>query len=572
MKELMLGNEAVARGAWEAGALVISSYPGTPSTEITEFAAEYKELDCQWAPNEKVAVEVAYGAAFGGARAMSCMKHVGVNVAADPLFTAAYTGINAGLVIVCADDPGIHSSQNEQDSRILARAMHIPMLEPSDSAECLAYTRYAFELSEKYDTPVFLRLTTRVSHSRSPVDTAGRVDAPVGPYVKNIMKYVMMPGMARKRHIMLEEHEKRLEQDACSMPVNQIEKRDRGLGIVCSGVAYRYVREAFPGASTLKLGLTFPLARGLVREFSKYVSRLIVVEELEGILQQEIAAMGISVSGKEATGFQGELSVSALRERFGLSSTPAEAALPARPPVMCAGCPHRAVFYAIKKLGLHVFGDIGCYTLGALAPLETMDVCLCMGASIGMAIGAEKARGKDFSRKSVAVIGDSTFIHSGITPLINAVYGKSAITVVILDNSITGMTGHQQNPATGKDINGLPAPQLNLARLCEAVGARVRVINPFNSKEALLALTEETAADCVSVIIAQSPCALIVKSGKRPVRIQGCRNCGTCLTLGCPALYREGKSVYVNAEACTGCGLCVNVCAFGAITPESDGE
>ncbi len=567
MKKLMLGNEAVARGAYEAGVRVVSSYPGTPSTEITEFCAAYPEIDCEWAPNEKVAVETAFGAAMTGARAMSCMKHVGVNVAADPLYTAAYTGVNAGMVIVAADDPYMHSSQNEQDSRMIARAAHIPMLEPADSQECHDYIQRAFELSERYDTPVFLRLTTRLAHQRSPVEMGERAELPVREYKKDFMKYVMMPGMARKRHLVVEAREQRMEDEAACLGLNRVEMRGTALGVVCAGVVYQYVREALPEASILKLGLSYPMDRAAVRDFAARVDKLVVIEELEGIFEQEIAAMGIAVTGKCYTGRQGELSVQRIREAFGADKAPQEPVLPARPPVLCPGCPHRATFFAIKKLGLTVFGDIGCYTLCALPPIESMDATLCMGASIGMAIGAEKAHGRDFSRRSVAVLGDSTFIHSGITGLINAVYDRSNINVIILDNRITGMTGHQQNPATGFDIHGNPAPQLNLEAVCEAVGAHVRVVNPMQMKDMEQALREETQRDGVSVIIARYPCALLDKRPKQPCTIADCHRCGACLRLGCPALERGADgAVRVNAALCNGCGLCKQMCAFGCIT------
>lgn len=566
MKKLLIGNEAAARGAYEAGARVVCSYPGTPSTEITEFCAKYPEMNCQWAPNEKVAVEVSFGAAMMGARALSCMKHVGVNVAADPLFTAAYTGVNGGLVIACADDPFMHSSQNEQDSRMIARSAHIPMLEPADSQECLDFMKLAYDYSEAYDTPVFLRLTTRLAHSRSPVEMGERAERPLKPYEKDPMKYVMMPGMARKRHLVVEEREKRMAQDACRMPINRIEMRDTRLGVVCAGVVYQYVREALPEASVLKLGLSYPLPEGLIREFAGKVDRLIVVEELEPVLETEIKAMGLAVSGKDQTGRQGELSAAKLRQCFGQGKeAPKEAALPARPPVLCPGCPHRATFFAMKRLGLTVFGDIGCYTLCALPPVSLMDSALCMGASVGMAHGAEKARGKEFSKKAVAVLGDSTFIHSGITPLIDAVYGGAATTTVILDNRITGMTGHQQNPATGKNILGDPAPQLNLEKLCESIGAVVRVCDPQDLAEFTHILKEETAADHVSVIIARRPCALLDKRKKEPCFIADCRNCGACMKLGCPALQRKKDSVTIDHTLCVGCGLCRQVCPFHAI-------
>ena len=572
MKKLMIGNEAVARGAYEAGVRVVSSYPGTPSTEITEFCAKFPEMNCQWAPNEKVAVETSFGASMLGARALSCMKHVGVNVAADPLFTAAYTGVNAGLVIAAADDPFMHSSQNEQDTRMIARSAHIPVLEPADSQECLEFTKLAYALSEQYDTPVFLRLTTRLAHSRSPVEAGEREEIPLKDYEKNPGKYVMMPGMARKRHLVVEEREKKMAEDANSMPINRAEIRDTKLGVVCAGVVYQYVREALPDVSVLKLGLSYPLPEKMIRDFANQVEKLVVVEELEPVFERDIRNMGIAVSGKEKTGVQGELSAAKIRELFGDGSpAPHEPALPARPPALCPGCPHRATFFAMKRLGLTVFGDIGCYTLSALPPMGMMDSTLCMGASVGMAHGAEKARGKEFSKKAVAVLGDSTFIHSGITPLIDAVYGGASTTTVILDNRITGMTGHQQNPASGKNILGEPAPQLNLEALCESIGATVRVCDPHNLKEFTQILKEETAAEHVSVVIARRPCALLDKKKKEPCFIQDCRNCGSCMKLGCPALQRKDNAVVIDHTLCVGCGLCKQVCPFNAIEGGEEG-
>lgn len=568
MKKLMLGNEAVARGAYEAGVRVVSSYPGTPSTEITEFCAAYPEIDCEWAPNEKVAVETAFGAAMTGARAMSCMKHVGVNVAADPLYTAAYTGVNAGMVIVAADDPYMHSSQNEQDSRMIARAAHIPMLEPADSQECHDYIQRAFELSERYDTPVFLRLTTRLAHQRSPVEIGERAELPVREYKKDFMKYVMMPGMARKRHLVVEAREQRMEDEAACLGLNRVEMRGTALGVVCAGVVYQYVREALPEASILKLGLSYPMDRAAVRDFAARVDKLVVIEELEGIFEQEIAAMGIAVTGKCYTGRQGELSVQRIREAFGADKAPQEPALPARPPVLCPGCPHRATFFAIKKLGLTVFGDIGCYTLCALPPIESMDATLCMGASIGMDIGAEKAHGRDFSRRSVAVLGDSTFIHSGITGLIDAVYNKARVTVIVVDNRTTGMTGHQNHPATGKTIKNEPTYPLSIEDVCKAVGVnRVRVVNPDDVASVESAVKEELVKEEVSVIIARKPCVLLTKKlyDAFTVNAEKCRNCKQCLKIGCPAIINGKNGVSIDKSLCTECGLCQNICKFGAI-------
>ncbi len=566
--QLLLGNEAVAQGAWEAGVRVVASYPGTPSTEITEAIARYPEVNVQWATNEKVAAEVAFGAAMAGARAMTCMKHVGVNVAADPLFTAAYTGVNGGYVVVCADDPAMHSSQNEQDSRYYARAAHIPMLEPADSQECLDFTKLAFKLSEELDTPVFVRLTTRIAHARSVALPGERAAVDVKPYKKDPLKYVMMPAMARKRHLTVEKREAFLAEAADKMPINVAEMRDKALGVITSGACYQYVRDALPDASTLKLGMVYPLPMGMIESFAGQVDRLIVIEELEGLIEKDVKAAGIACEGKSLTGIQGELSVERVKNAvLGTPLPDAGAAdLPARPPVLCPGCPHRGVFYALNKLCLRVMGDIGCYTLAALPPLSAMDACLCMGASIGMASGAERAQGKQFSKGTVAVLGDSTFLHSGITPLIDAVYGQEAITVLILDNRITGMTGHQQNPATGLDIHNQPAPAVDLAALCRSCGVEhVVVLDPFDLKALEKALREETARDAVSVIITERACALLIKNNPPPYTIEGCKNCGMCMKLSCPAIERQAEGIVINAALCTGCGMCAQVCAFKAI-------
>lgn len=574
MKELMLGNEAVARGAYEAGVRVAVAYPGTPSTEITENMAKYSkdEVYCEWAPNEKVALEVAIGASMGGARAICCMKHVGVNVAADPLFTAAYTGVRGGLVLVAADDPGMHSSQNEQDSRFYARSAHVPMLEPADSAECREYVMRAFEISEKYDTPVMLRLVTRIAHARSLVEEGVRQEIPLKDYEKDIKKYVMMPGNAKGRHVVVEAREKKLEEEIDALGFNRVEMADTKVGVVCSGSAYQYVKEALPNASVLKLGMVYPLPEKLIRDFASKVDQLLVVEELEPFFEDAIKAMGIPCSGKDKTGLQGELFVRKVGRLFGGEADcgPAETqGVPMRPPVLCPGCPHRAVFYVLKKLGLTVAADIGCYTLGAMPPLAAVDSVVCMGASIGMALGLEKARGRDFAKKTVAVIGDSTFVHSGITGLVDMVYNQGHSTVIIVDNSTTGMTGHQPNPTTGFNVRGEIAPQLDVVKLCEAIGVpSVRVVDPFNMKELEQTIVEESEKDVPSVIIARRPCALLVKKKTAPCAINTdkCRKCGMCMKIGCPAILKaENGQVSIDASLCNGCGLCKEMCHFGAI-------
>lgn len=574
MKELMLGNEAVARGAYEAGVRVAVAYPGTPSTEITENMAKYSkdEVYCEWAPNEKVALEVAIGASMGGARAICCMKHVGVNVAADPLFTAAYTGVRGGLVLVAADDPGMHSSQNEQDSRFYARSAHVPMLEPADSAECREYVMRAFEISEKYDTPVMLRLVTRIAHARSLVEEGVRQEIPLKDYEKDIKKYVMMPGNAKGRHVVVEAREKKLEEEIDALGFNRVEMADTKVGVVCSGSAYQYVKEALPNASVLKLGMVYPLPEKLIRDFASKVDQLLVVEELEPFFEDAIKAMGIPCSGKDKTGLQGELFVRKVGRLFGGEADcgPAETqGVPMRPPVLCPGCPHRAVFYVLKKLGLTIAADIGCYTLGAMPPLAAVDSVVCMGASIGMALGLEKARGRDFAKKTVAVIGDSTFVHSGITGLVDMVYNQGHSTVIIVDNSTTGMTGHQPNPTTGFNVRGEIAPQLDVVKLCEAIGVpSVRVVDPFNMKELEQTIMEESEKDVPSVIIARRPCALLVKKKTAPCAINTdkCRKCGMCMKIGCPAILKaENGQVSIDASLCNGCGLCKEMCHFGAI-------
>lgn len=578
MKKLMLGNEAVARGAYEAGVSVASAYPGTPSTEITENIAKYDDIYSEWAPNEKVALEVAIGSSIAGARAICSMKHVGLNVAADPLFTVSYSGVNGGLVIMVADDPGMHSSQNEQDSRFYARASKVPMLEPSDSQECKDYVKEAFSISEEFDCPVLVRLSTRISHSQSTVELGERLNYHLKPYIKDFNKYVMMPAMARKRHLEVEKRMSALKEYSDSSSLNSIEWGDKSIGVITSGVAYQYAKEAFGNVCYLKIGLVYPLPEKLIAQFAGEVKTLYVVEELEPFIENQIKKMGIKVIGKECLPVTGELGAEIIRERLlgqkPPANAPAKEAVPVRPPVMCPGCPHRGMFYVLKKLRLNVSGDIGCYTLGALPPTEAMDTCICMGASVGVAHGMEMARGRDFSNKTVAVIGDSTFIHSGITGLIDVVYNKGNSTVIILDNSITGMTGHQHNPTTGFTIKGEPTKQVDLVKLAQAVGVeRVRVEDPFDISGFESAVKEEINADGPSVIISQRPCALLKNvKFEGPLRINDalCKKCRKCLSVGCPAIVDKGGFIKVNEALCVGCGLCTKVCSFNAFEKAGD--
>ena len=571
MKELLLGNAAIARGAYEAGVRVFSSYPGTPSTEITEFAAKYDEIYAEWAPNEKVALEVAIGASVAGARSCACMKHVGLNVAADPLFTVGYTGVRGGLVICVADDPGMHSSQNEQDSRNYAKAAKIPMVEPSDSGECKEYMKMAFEISEKYDTPVLMRLSTRIAHSQSLVELGEREERELIPYEKDAMKYVMMPAMAKKRHVAVEDRIEKVTALAEDCALNRIEWGDTKIGIITAGTGYVYAKEAIPNASFLKLGMVYPLPEKLIRDFASRVDKLYVIEELDPVLETHIKALGIEVEGKSIMPIIGEITAQMIREKIlGAEKTEfvhAEEEIPVRPPVLCPGCPHRGMHYVLKKIGLRVTGDIGCYTLGAMAPLSSIDTCVCMGAGIGMAHGMEKAAGRD--PKTVAIIGDSTFMHSGITGLINTVYNKGTSTTIILDNSITGMTGHQDNPTTGKTLKGEATRQVDLEALCHAVGIdRVTIADPFDVDTFEKVVREEVAAEEPSVIIAQRPCALLksVKyEGKMHVDTDACKKCKACMKIGCPAIsFKDG--VVIDETLCNGCGLCAAVCKFHALT------
>ena len=570
MKQLMLGNAAAARGLYEAGCCVVSSYPGTPSTEITEEAAKHDDIYAEWAPNEKVAMETAFGASLAGKRSFCGMKHVGLNVAADPLFTVSYTGINAGMVIAVADDPGMHSSQNEQDSRHYAASAKIPMLEPSDSAESYAFAKLAYELSEEYDTPVLLKMCTRVAHSQSVVDTGERNEPAVRPYTKNIAKYVMMPGNAIRRHPVVEDRTRRLIAYAETAHVNRVETgTDHSIGIITSSTCYQYVKEVCGDTyPVLKLGMIWPMPEKLITDFAASVQKLIVVEELDSFIEDHCRNLGLSPVGKELFPLEGEFSQNLVAAKLNApvhSGTALDEAVPARPPVMCAGCPHRGMFYTLSKNKVTVLGDIGCYTLGAVAPLASIEMTLCMGASISATHGFNKALGRDSEGHTVAVIGDSTFMHSGMTGLANIAYNQSNSTVIILDNSITGMTGHQQNPASGKNILGEPAPQLNLEALCESIGATVRVCDPHDLKQFTQILKEETAADHVSVIIARRPCALLDKRRKEPCRIENCKNCGSCMKLGCPALQRKKDGVVIDHTLCVGCGLCKQVCPFNAI-------
>ena len=575
-KQLMLGNAAVARGAYEAGVRVVSSYPGTPSTEITENIVNYPEIYCEWAPNEKVAAEVAIGASIGGARAMSCMKHVGLNVMADPVFTASYTGVNGGLVLCVADDQGMHSSQNEQDSRHYAKAAKIMMLEPSDSGECKEYTKLAYALSEEFDTPVFLRLSTRVSHSQSMVELCEREGDELKDYEKNIPKYVMMPGNAIKRHVVVEERMKALSEYAETCPVNTVEDNGAKVGIISAGIAYEYAKEAMgEEADYLKLGMVYPLPEKLIRDFAEKHDKVYVIEELDPFIEEHCRIIGADVIGKEAFTLLGEYTPAMIRKAITGEEPPKSIdvpeAIPVRPPVMCAGGPHRGTFYVLKKLGLTVSGDIGCYTLGAVAPLASVDTTICMGASISAAHGMAKARGAEFNKKLVSVIGDSTFMHSGITGLVDMVYNKGANTVLILDNSITGMTGHQDNPTTGYTIRGEETKQVNLITLCKGIGVEhVVVADPFDVKNFEKVVKEETERDEVSVIIAQRPCALLkkVKYTGKCVITDKCKNCKMCMKLGCPAITASEKVVHIDPTQCVGCGLCENVCPFGAIEKE----
>lgn len=582
-KKVMLGNEAIARGAYEAGVKVSSAYPGTPSTEISENLVKYPEIYCEWAPNEKVAMEVAIGASISGARAMASMKHVGFNVAADPMYTAAYIGATGGLVAVVADDPGMYSSQNEQDTRQICRAAQVPVLEPSDSQEAKDYMKLAFALSEQYDTPVVLRTTTRLAHSQGVVTLEDRVTPEDKPYERNIAKNVMMPGNAIKRHIYVEQRLKQMGEDANTLtvadtgyakdiPLNRVEIKDTKIGFITSGIPYTYVKEACPDASVLKLGLVHPLPEKMIRDFASKVDTLYIFEELEPVIEEQVRAWGIPCIGKEVFTVQGEYSANMLRRvvlKEDLSiNQPAE--VPARPPLLCPGCPHRSVFTVLNKLKIHAAGDIGCYTLGAVAPLSVVDTTICMGASISSLHGMEKARGKDYIKNWVAVIGDSTFMHTGVNSLMNMVYNQGTGTVIILDNSTTGMTGHQDHAATGKTLQGEIVPAINIYGLCKSLGIEhVTEVNAFDIQKLEAVIKEEVARDAVSVIITKSPCVLLKEVHFPNICVpvsEKCKKCGLCLKSGCPALTKNADgTISIDATMCNGCGLCKNLCPFDAI-------
>ena len=579
-KRILLGNEAIARGAYEAGVKVSAAYPGTPSTEVSESLVQYDEIYAEWAPNEKVATEVAIGASIAGVRSMCVMKHVGMNVAADPLYTAAYTGVRGGLVLVVADDPGMYSSQNEQDSRMVARAAMVPIVEPCDSAEAKEFMKYAYDLSEKYDTPVILRSTTRLSHSQGLVELEERAEPFDIPYERDMAKYVMMPGNAIKRHVVVEARMKQMAEDANSLPINRVEYNDLSVGFITNGIAYQYVKEAMPQASVLKLGLLNPLPRKLIEEFAAKVDKLYIFEELEPVVEEQVKSWGIQKAvGKEIFTVQGEYSANLIRERvLGQTSQVDKAAqVPARPPILCPGCPHRSVYAVLNKLKIHAAGDIGCYTLGAVAPLSVIDTTICMGASISTLHGMEKAKGREYIKNWVAVIGDSTFMHTGINSLMNMVYNQAAGTVVILDNSTTGMTGHQDHAATGKTLKGQVVPAINIYGLCKSLGIEhVCEVDAFDQAELERVIKEEVARDAVSVIITKAPCALL-KGIKFPNKCRPlpdkCKKCGACLRPGCPALTKnEDGTISIDETMCNGCGLCKQLCKFDAINLVKAGE
>ena len=573
-KQLMLGNAAIARGLWEAGVKVASAYPGTPSTEISENLVQYKDdLYCEWAPNEKVAAEVAFGASVAGVRSFACMKMVGFNVAADPVYSAAYAGVGRGMVLCVADDPGVYSSQNEQDTRAVSRAAQVPVLEPSDSQEAKDFAKLAYEISETYDKPVVIRTTTRLAHSQGMVELCPREEVPDKPYEKNIAKNVMLPANAIRRHVIVEDQMEKLAEDACSMEkLNRMEIRDTKIGFITSGIPYLYVREAMPEASTLKLGLVHPLPRKLIEEFASKVDRLIIFEELMPVIEEQVKSWGIACDGKNIFTKLGEYSANMIREKLlGMKINAVQAEnTPNRPPILCPGCPHRSTFWALKRLKLHVAGDIGCYTLGAVPPLATLETCLCMGASISSLHGMGKAKGEDYLRDWVSVIGDSTFMHTGVNSLMNMVYNQSTGTVIILDNRITAMTGHQDNPATGRTLMGEAVPAIDFEKFCQGLGIEhVYTVNALDQKELTETVKREVKADHLSVIVAKAPCALIpeARTKKKCVEIpEKCKHCGACSLPGCPALSKnEDGSITIDPTQCNGCGLCRQLCKFGAI-------
>ena len=571
-KVIMLGNEAIARGAYEAGVKVSAAYPGTPSTEISEQIVKYKDdIYAEWSPNEKVATEVAIGASVSGVRAMACMKHVGLNVAADPLYTVSYMGVNGGLVIIVADDPGLYSSQNEQDTRMVARAAQVPVLEPSDSMEAKEFMKVAYEISEKFDRPVIFRTTTRLAHSQGLVELYDRVEVEDKEYAKDIRKTVMMPGNAKLRHVEIEKRNLELAEAANTLAINTVEMNDTKIGVITSGIPYQYVKEALPNASVLKLGMVNPLPKKLITEFAEKVDTLYIVEELDPVIEEQEKSWGIKAIGKEIFTVQGEYSANMIRKAILKEEVDvkAPAAAPGRPPILCPGCPHRSVYYVLNKLKMHAAGDIGCYTLGAVAPLSVVDTTICMGASISSLHGMEKAKGKDYIKNWVAVIGDSTFLHTGVNSLMNMIYNKSTGTVMILDNSTTGMTGHQDHAATGKTLLGEPTNAIDIPALCKALGVKhVTTVNAFDIKTLEKVIKEEVARDEVSVIITKSPCVLLDKS-KKPVYIahpDKCKKCGMCMKPGCPAMTKKPDgTIYIDDTMCTGCGLCETLCKFDAI-------
>lgn len=576
-KAIMLGNEAIARGAYEAGVKVSAAYPGTPSTEISEYIVQYKDdIYAEWSPNEKVATEVAIGASVSGVRSMACMKHVGLNVAADPLYTVSYMGVNGGLMVVVADDPGLYSSQNEQDTRMVARAAQVPVLEPSDSQEAKDFVKVAYEIGEKFDRPVILRTTTRLAHSQGLVELCDRENVKDRPYEKNIAKTVMMPGNAKGRHVEIEKRNLELAEAANELSINKVEMNDTKIGVITSGIPYQYVKEALPEASVLKLGMVNPLPRKMIEEFAAKVDTLYIVEELDPVIEEQVKSWGIKAVGKEIFTVQGEYSANMIRkavlnEELDLAK-PAQ--IPNRPPILCPGCPHRSVYYVLNKLKIHAAGDIGCYTLGAVAPLSVVDTTICMGASISSLHGMEKAKGKEYVKNWVAVIGDSTFLHTGVNSLMNMMYNNATGTVMILDNSTTGMTGHQDHAATGKTLQGDPTYAIDIPALCRALGVKnVIEVNAFDIETLEKVVKEETAKDEVSVIITKSPCVLLDKS-KKPVYIahsDKCKKCGMCMKPGCPAMTKkEDGTIYIDDTMCTGCGLCQSLCKFDAIEKAGD--